>query len=145
VLPFLDARMRPRGRPYSFSLSGPRLLAIFACGAFASIAWALLGSGGVAIGGVVAAGLFHSIMFPTIFALSIKNLGPLTKTGSSLLVMAILGGAAFPALMGYISDAVSIQRAFIVPLVCYVYIFYYAASGYRIRHAVQEPGCHASA
>jgi FHS family L-fucose permease-like MFS transporter len=122
-----------------------RLLAIFACGAFASIAWALLGSGGVAIGGVVAAGLFHSIMFPTIFALSIKNLGPLTKTGSSLLVMAILGGAAFPALMGYISDAVSIQRAFIVPLVCYVYIFYYAASGYRIRHAVQEPGCHASA
>jgi len=126
-------------------VNAARLLAIFACGAFASIACALLGSGGVAIGGVVAAGLFHSIMFPTIFALSIKNLGPLTKTGSSLLVMAILGGAAFPALMGYISDASSIQRALIVPLVCYVYIFYYAASGYRIRHAVQEPECHASA
>lgn len=121
-----------------------RLLAIFACGALVSVACALLGSGGLAIGGVVAAGFFHSIMFPTIFALSIKGLGPLTKTGSSLLVMAIIGGAVFPALMGYISDTTSIQRAFMVPLVCYVYIFYYAASGYRIRPAVEEQECHAS-
>jgi len=66
------------------SLSNAR---IFACGALASVAFALLGSGAVAVGGVVAAGFFHSIMFPTIFALSIKNLGALTKTGSSLLVM----------------------------------------------------------
>jgi FHS family L-fucose permease-like MFS transporter len=121
-----------------------RLLAVFACGALASVACALLGSGSVAIGGVVAAGFFHSIMFPTIFALSIKGLGPLTKTGSSLLVMAIIGGAVFPALMGYISDTASIQRAFIVPLACYVYILYYAASGYRIRRAIEEQECHAS-
>lgn len=106
-----------------------RMLAIFACGALASVGCALGGSGSFAIGGVVAAGLFHSIMFPTIFALSIKHLGPLTKAGSSLLVMAIIGGSAFPALMGYISDSTNIQRAFIVPLLCYVYIFYFAVRG----------------
>jgi FHS family L-fucose permease-like MFS transporter len=76
-------------------------------------------------------GFFHSIMFPTIFALSIKNLGPLTKRGSSLQVMAILGGAVLPAVMGRISDASNIRTAFIVPLICYLYIFYFAASGYK--------------
>jgi FHS family L-fucose permease-like MFS transporter len=82
-------------------------------------------------------GFFHSIMFPTIFALSIKNLGPLTKRGSSLLVMAIVGGAFFPAIMGRISDAASIQKAFLVPLLCHVYIFYFGVQGYKpaaVRH-----------
>ena len=112
--------------------SAPRMLAWFAGGALASVAAALLGTGAVAVGGVVAAGFFHSIMFPTIFALSIKGLGKLTKTGSSLLVMAILGGAALPALMGYISDHVNIRRAFIVPLGCYLYVFYFATRGFRM-------------
>jgi fucose permease len=67
----------------------------------------------------------------TIFALSIKNLGPLTKRASSLRVMAILGGAVLPAIMGRISDTTNIRTAFVVPLVCYVYIFYFAASGYK--------------
>jgi FHS family L-fucose permease-like MFS transporter len=88
-------------------------------------------AGIVAVLAVVLIGFFHSIMFPTIFALSIKNLGPLMKRGSSLLVMAIIGGAVFPAIMGRISDATSIQRAFVVPLVCYVYILYFAVAGYR--------------
>jgi len=70
-------------------------------------------------------------MFPTIFALSIKNLGPLTKRGSSLLVMAIIGGAIFPAIMGRISDATNIQTAFVVPLICYLYILYFALVGYK--------------
>jgi FHS family L-fucose permease-like MFS transporter len=70
-------------------------------------------------------------MFTTIFALSIKNLGPLTKRGSSLLVMAILGGAFFPAIMGRISDSSSIQTAFVVPLLCYLFILYFGLSGYR--------------
>ena len=122
-----------------------RMLAIFACGALASVACALMGSGTVAIGGVVAAGFFHSIMFPTIFALSIKNLGPLTKSGSSLLVMAIIGGALFPPLMGYISDATTIQRAFLVPLACYVFILYFAARGYRVPEPAKDESCHAAA
>ncbi len=76
-------------------------------------------------------GFFHSIMFPTIFALGIKGLGPYTKLGSSLLVMAIIGGAVFPALMGYVSDLTSIRTAFAVPLFCYLYIWYFAAKGSR--------------
>jgi MFS transporter, FHS family, L-fucose permease len=80
---------------------------------------------------VVLIGFFHSIMFPTIFALSIKNLGPLTKRGSSLLVMAIVGGAFFPAIMGRISDASSIRSAFVIPLLCYVVILYFGLSGYK--------------
>jgi FHS family L-fucose permease-like MFS transporter len=80
------------------------------------------------------------IMFPTIFALSLKNLGPYTKLGSSLLVMSIIGGAIFPAIMGYISDRTNIREAFIVPLLCHIYVLYFAARGYRpILTAAPEP------
>jgi FHS family L-fucose permease-like MFS transporter len=75
-------------------------------------------------------------MFPTIFALSIRHLGPYTKRGSSLVVMAILGGAILPPMMGRISDAWNIQWAFVVPLACYLFVLYFAVSGYRVRHAV---------
>jgi FHS family L-fucose permease-like MFS transporter len=92
---------------------------------------AIAGSGKLAVYALVAIGFFHSIMFPTIFALGIKNLGPLTKRGSSLMVMAIIGGAVFPAIMGRISDATTIQTAFLIPLVCYAYILYFGVAGYR--------------
>jgi MFS transporter, FHS family, L-fucose permease len=108
-----------------------RLLAIFAGGSIVCAAIALTATGFVPIFAVVLIGFFHSIMFPTIFALSIAKLGPLTKRGSSFLVMAIIGGAVFPAIMGKISDASSIQKAFIVPLLCYLYILYFAISGYK--------------
>jgi FHS family L-fucose permease-like MFS transporter len=112
-------------------IPAPRLLGVFAAGAIVCVIAALTLSGGVPIWAVVLIGFFHSIMFPTIFALSIKALGPHTKLGSSLLVMAIIGGAIFPALMGYISDVMNIQRAFVVPLLCYVYILYFSAKGYQ--------------
>ncbi|HVH87307.1 MAG TPA: L-fucose:H+ symporter permease [Terriglobales bacterium] len=108
-----------------------RLLSIFAVGCLVSVLVALMANGIVPVWAVVLIGFFHSIMFPTIFALGIKNLGPLTKRGSSLMVMAIIGGAFFPAIMGRISDATNIQTAFVVPLICYVYILYYAVAGYR--------------
>lgn len=109
-----------------------RLLSIFAIGCLASASVALLAQGIVPVWAVVLIGFFHSIMFPTIFALGIKNLGPLTKRGSSMMVMAIIGGAVFPAIMGRISDASNIQTAFIVPLICYLYVLYFALSGYKI-------------
>lgn len=112
-------------------IAAPRLLAAFTGGSLICVTVALLATGIVPVWAVVLIGFFHSIMFPTIFALSIKNLGALTKRGSSLLVMAIIGGAVFPAIMGRISDASNIQVAFLVPLVCYAYIFYFAVSGYR--------------
>jgi MFS transporter, FHS family, L-fucose permease len=109
-----------------------RLLSIFAIGCLASVTVALIAGGIVPVWAVVLIGFFHSIMFPTIFALGIKNLGPLTKRGSSMMVMAIIGGAIFPAIMGRISDASNIQTAFVVPLICYVYVLYFAVSGYKI-------------
>jgi FHS family L-fucose permease-like MFS transporter len=76
---------------------------------------------------------FMSIMFPTIFALGIKDLGPLTKKGSSLLVMAIVGGALIPLLMGRIADISTMAIGFLVPLCCFVFIFYFGIDGYKVR------------
>jgi MFS transporter, FHS family, L-fucose permease len=112
-------------------VAAPKLLSLFAAASLICATIAVLGSGLISIWAVVLIGFFHSIMFPTIFALSIKNLGPLTKRGSSLLVMAIIGGAFFPAIMGRISDASSIKNAFVIPLLCYVVILYFGLSGYK--------------
>jgi MFS transporter, FHS family, L-fucose permease len=112
-------------------IAASRLLSLFAAASLICATVALLATGLLSVWAVVLIGFFHSIMFPTIFALSIKNLGPHTKRGSSLLVMAILGGAIFPAIMGRISDASSIQTAFVVPLLCYVFILYFGMSGYK--------------
>ena len=92
----------------------------------------------VAVGGMVSVyaliGLefFMSIMFPTIFSLSIQSLGSDTKLGSSLLVMSIVGGAVFPLIMGRISDMSSIQWAYSVPLVCFFVVLYFGYKGYEV-------------
>ncbi len=117
------------------SVPAARLLSIFGAGSLGSIIVALSVSGPASVWVLVLIGFFRSIMFPTIFALSIKNLGLLTKRGSSLQVMAILGGAILPAIMGRISDATNIRTAFIVPLLCYLYIFYFAVNGYKPGNA----------
>lgn len=109
----------------------PRLLSFFGASALTCLTLVLLGSGMAPLWSLVLLGFFHSIMFPTIFALSLKHLGPHTKLGSSLLVMSIIGGAIVPALMGYISDASNIRYAFLVPFACHVYVLYFAARGYR--------------
>ena len=112
-------------------IAPPRLLGLFAGSALVCTLVAILGTGAAPVWAVVLIGFFHSIMFPTIFALGVKSLGAFTKLGSALLVMSIIGGAIVPALMGYISDASSIQRAFVVPLICYAYVLYYGISGYK--------------
>ena len=108
-----------------------KLLSIFGVGALICVLVGIGASGLVAVIAIVLIGFFNSIMFPTIFALSLKNLGSLTKRGSSLLVMSIIGGALIPAAMGKISDLSNIQIAFVVPLICYLYVIYFAMRGYR--------------
>jgi MFS transporter, FHS family, L-fucose permease len=108
-----------------------RLLSLFAGASVICVLVILTGSGAPAVWAIVLIGFFHSIMFPTIFALSLKNLGSFTKLGSSLLVMSIIGGAVCPAIMGRISDAWNIQHAFLIPLVCHMYVLYFAVRGYR--------------
>jgi FHS family L-fucose permease-like MFS transporter len=75
-----------------------------------------------------------SLMFPTIFALGLKGLGPNTKIGGSLIVMAVIGGAIFTPIMGRIFEAThSMATAMIVPLICYSFITYYAFVGSKSR------------
>jgi MFS transporter, FHS family, L-fucose permease len=118
------------------SIRPSRLLAIFALGCLVCAVVAISTTGALPVYAIVLIGFFHSIMFPTIFALGIKNLGPFTKRGSSLLVMAIIGAAVVPPIMGKISDLSNIQRAFLVPLLCYAYVLYFAISGYKATPAI---------
>lgn len=108
----------------------PAMLAMFAGGALVASAVAIAANGAAAVWMVVALGFFHSLMFPTIFALSLEGLGGHTKLGASLLVMSIVGGAILPPAMGWVSDRSSIQVAFAVPLVCYAYVLYFAMRGH---------------
>jgi FHS family L-fucose permease-like MFS transporter len=85
-------------------------------------------SGHSAMYSLMAVGLFHSIMFPTIFSLAIRGLGPLTEEGSGLLIMAIAGGALV-FIQGIIADAHGIQISFLVTLACEIYVLLYALWG----------------
>lgn len=76
---------------------------------------------------------FMSIMFPTIFALGIKDLGEKTKKASSFIVMSIVGGALFPAVMGLIADNYGMSIGFLAPIPCFMYITYYALNGYKVK------------
>jgi FHS family L-fucose permease-like MFS transporter len=112
-------------------IAAPRLLSWFGFAALTCLTIVLLATGSAPVWALVLLGFFHSIFFPTIFALSVKHLGPYTKLGSSFLVMAIIGGAVFPAMMGYISDLSNIRYAFLVPLICHCYVLYFALRGYE--------------
>ena len=115
-----------------------RLLAGFALANVVLLGVILAASGEVAVYGIVATGLFNSIMFPTIFSLAIERLGPLTNKASSLLIMAIVGGAVVPYLQGVLADHIGLQPSFILPLVCYGYIIFYGVSGSRPSAAFRQ-------
>jgi FHS family L-fucose permease-like MFS transporter len=112
-------------------ISPPVVLRLFAACSVLCLLVVLFVAGQAPVWAVVLIGLFHSVMFPTIFALSLKDLGIYVKLGSSILVMAIIGGAVFPALMGLLSDATSIRWAFLLPLLCHAYVFYFGTRGYK--------------
>lgn len=87
---------------------------------------------------VIAIGFFNSIMFPTIFTLAIQGLGIHTSQGSSLLVMAIVGGAIIPPLQGLFADVTgNLQLSFLVPMFCYIFIVYYGFVGYKPKQDVK--------
>jgi len=109
-----------------------RLLAGFALANVVLLAVTLASGGKVALYGIVATGLFNSIMFPTIFALGIERLGPLTNKASSLLIMAIVGGALVPYLQGVLADHIGLQPSFILPLLCYGYVIFFGLVGARL-------------
>jgi FHS family L-fucose permease-like MFS transporter len=105
------------------------LLAVFAICAATLVAASMALGGHTAMWTILAVGFFNSIMFPTIFSLGVAELGPLTGSGSGLLNMAIVGGAILPVIQGVIADRVGLHHAFVLPVMCYLYILFYGLSG----------------
>jgi FHS family L-fucose permease-like MFS transporter len=105
------------------------LLGICALAASLLVGTSMLSMGQVAMWSIILVGLFNSIMFPSIFTLGIAGLGPLTGDGSGLMVMAIVGGAIIPVVQGAIADRIGIHHAFFLPVLCYLYIMFYAFKG----------------
>jgi len=107
------------------------LLRLFAVMATVLCILATTAGGMVAVGAVLAVNFFMSIMFPTIFAMGVKDIGHHIKLGSSFIIMAIVGGAIFPPFMGLIADSYGVQSSFIIPTLCFVVVFIYSLKGYR--------------
>ncbi len=116
------------------------LLALFAGINVLLLATTMATAGQMALYSVVAIGLFNSIMFPTIFALGIERLGPLTNKASSLLIMAIVGGALVPYLQGVLADHIGLQPSFILPLLCYGYVIFFGLRGARLPASAAQGG-----
>ena len=103
-----------------------RTLLLFSVICIVLLILSLLTSGELSLWSLISLGLYNSIMWPAIFALAIAGLGKHTSQGSSLLVMAILGGALIPPLQGILADSVGVHFSFVIPIFCYIYLAFYA-------------------
>ncbi len=116
---FIGTLLMSRFRPAA-------LLAVFAAADIALCVTAALAGGNVGLYALMATSFFMSIQFPTIFTMSLRGLGTHTKSGSSFLVMAIVGGAIVPPLMGLVSDASTINLAMLIPALCFAVVYLFA-------------------
>jgi FHS family L-fucose permease-like MFS transporter len=114
------------------------VLAAFSVGAFVVMLVTVFTTGPIAMWALILVGLFHSIMFPTIFTLGIKGLGPLTEEGSGLLIMAIAGGALV-VVQGWLADRFGLQASFLLTAACELYVLFYALWGSRPTHTLPDP------
>ncbi|KKO49442.1 major facilitator transporter [Arsukibacterium sp. MJ3] len=114
-------------------VSAGKVLAFNAVCAVLLVALTILSSGKLAMWSLLLVGLCNSIMFPTIFSLAIAGLKQYTGQGSGILCLAIVGGAILPLLQGVLADNVGVQQAFILPLLCYLYIAFYGINGCKPR------------
>ncbi len=103
-----------------------KVLATFATLAITFIVITMTTSGFIAMWSILAVGLFNSIMFPTIFSIAIEDLGDYKPEGSGILCTAIVGGALVPPMYGYFTDMSGFKMAFLLIIICYLYIFVYA-------------------
>jgi FHS family L-fucose permease-like MFS transporter len=118
-----------------------RMLTLFSGMIILLLATGMLTAGQTAQWTILSVGLFCSVMWSNIFALAIEGLGPLKSQASSLLVMAIFGGAVLPPLQGQMADRFGIQFSFIVPMMAFGYIAFYGLYGYRAgRHLTLPAG-----
>lgn len=109
-----------------------RLLTVYAVINVFLSAYIVLVGGESSLWAFIGVEFFMSIMYPTIFSLAIKDMGDKTPIASSFMVMAIVGGAVFPPLLGYIADETgSIRWAYAIPLACFIPVAYFGWKGYR--------------
>ena len=113
------------------------VLAVASIGATLVMLVAAFTTGHVAMWALISVGLFHSIMFPTIFTLGIRGLGPLTEEGSGLLIMAIAGGALV-IVQGWLADNYGLQTSFLLTAACELYVLFYALWGSRVTAALPD-------
>ena len=118
------------------AIAPEKVLAAFAIGAFVVMMVASLAHGPAAMYGLMAVGFFHSIMFPTIFALAIRGLGPLTEEGSGWLIWAIAGGALV-IIQGRLADQFGIQHSFLLTAACELFVLFYALWGTRSQEQLR--------
>lgn len=117
-------------------ISPNKLLAIYSVINILLSGIAIISSGMITVYALIGVGFFMSIMFPTIFSLGIQGLGADTKIGSSLIIMSIVGGALIPLAMGQIADIThNIQNGYIIPLICFIVVFYFGWKGYKVKTA----------
>ena len=119
---------------FYFGKGKPALtLAIFSAFVLLLLGISTFGSGEIAFWSLLGIGLFNSIMWSNIFTLAIKDLGKYTGQGSSLLIMAVVGGAIVPPLQGLLVDKIGIQLSFLLPAICYLYLLYYGLAGHNVK------------
>ena len=111
-----------------------QMLALYASVNVLAMVFVILGLGWLSLISIYFTYFCMSIMFPTIFALGIKDLGGLTKKGSSFLVMMVAGGAVCPIFMGWIADISRMAFGFIVPLLCFTFIIFFGLKGYKVKN-----------
>ncbi len=120
------------------TIPAERVLAMASIGAFVVMLIATFTTGHVAMWALISVGLFHSIMFPTIFTLGIRGLGPLTEEGSGLLIMAIAGGSLV-IVQGWLADTYGLQTSFLLTAACELYVLFYAVWGSKVTDALPDP------
>jgi FHS family L-fucose permease-like MFS transporter len=134
LLPFMIGRYF--GTFLMRTIAPNKLLALYSVCSVLLLIYSVFIGGKVGVYALMGVEFFMSIMFPTIFALGIKGLDTETKLGSSYMVMSIVGGAIIPLALAYVARHYNMQLAYAIPLVCFLFVFYFGWRGYKPRYAV---------
>jgi MFS transporter, FHS family, L-fucose permease len=118
------------------ALKPGKLLGLFGGCAAALVILAMFLPGYAAVGALLLVGFFNSVMFPTIFALGIVGLGPLTSRGSGIITTMVVGGAIVPPIIGWFVDRSTYQGALLIAVICYMFIAWYGVSGSKPKQTV---------
>ncbi len=119
--------------------SAHRMLALFSAVIIGLLLTSMCTTGETAKWSILGVGLFGSVMWSNIFSLAIEGLGPQKSQASSLLIMAVLGGAILPPMQGWIADRIGIQWSYIVPMLAFAYVAFYGLHGYKVGRTAKAP------